>query len=69
MGAEMIEGFDPAGELGVEGFKAVDVLVFEAEGGFEVLLDGADEALDFAFGPGVVGLGVEQADLSSVALA
>ena len=58
----MIDGFDPARERGVEFGEAVDVLLFEAQGGFEALLDGADEALDLALAPGMVGLGVEQAD-------
>ena len=34
----------------------------EAQGQLEVALDGLNEALDFAFAPGVVGLGVQEAD-------
>ena len=58
----MVGGGDPAREAGVEFGEAVDVATFEAQGGFEVVLDGADETLDFAFAPGVVGLGVQKPD-------
>ncbi len=62
VGAEVIDGFDPAGEGCVEFGKGMDALAFEAQGGLEVALDGADEPLDLALAPGVIGFGVKQAD-------
>lgn len=60
--AQVVGGGDPAGEGGVEFSEAVNMVASHAQGQFEVALDGLNEAFDFAFRPGVIGLGVQEAD-------
>ena len=60
--AQVVGGGDPMGKGGVEFAQAVSGIAVEAQGQLEVALDGLNEPLDFAFAPGVVGLGVQEAD-------
>ena len=47
--AQVVDGSDPSREGGVEFGKAFHMAAFEAQSDFEVVLDRADEAFDFAF--------------------
>ena len=62
VGSQVVGARDPTRERGIEFGQGVDEAAFEPQRGFEVALDRADEAFDFSFAPGVVGLGVEEPD-------
>ena len=62
MVAHVIDTLQPVGQPRIEFLQAGRPLAGQAQGGLEVLLHGVEEALDLALAPGVVGLGVEQAD-------
>ena len=60
--SQVVGARDPSRERSVEFGQTVNMAAFESQRGFEVALDRADEAFDFTFAPGVVGLGVQKPD-------
>ena len=62
MRAQMVVTCDPAREGGVERIEATHVIAFQTQGGLKITLDGANEPLDFALAPSVIGFGVQEPD-------
>jgi hypothetical protein len=60
--AGVIDALQPEGELGVEFFGVASALAGQAQTGFKILLDSEKHPLGFSLRPGVVRLGVEEAD-------
>ena len=60
--AQVVEGGDPMRESGIELLQTVHRVSFHAQGQLEVVLDGLNEPLDFAFTPSVIGFCVQEAD-------
>jgi hypothetical protein len=62
MDALVIDGLEPRRELGVEIGEVEDGFAGEAQGGFEVLLNGEKEAFDLPLRPTMKRFGVEESD-------